>query len=147
MSNQPVKNREPLTLFKWLVTIILVALCLWAAQWQFQRGIDRQDRNDTIEAQLTLPVLNISEIPAKDNSQFEKFEWRTVKASGWLEPNPARYDLPPRSTDIVERSTRMFTTGLSWANHSSNASIKKRPYDFESPVKLSCVTSGNKKSS
>jgi cytochrome oxidase assembly protein ShyY1 len=87
MSNQPVKNREPLALFKSLVTIILVALCLWAAQWQFQRGIDRQDRNDTIEAQLTLPVLNISEIPSKDNSQFEKFEWRTVNASGVFNPD------------------------------------------------------------
>jgi surfeit locus 1 family protein len=82
MSNKPVKVREPLALFKWLITIILVALCLLGAQWQFQRGIDRQDRNDTIEAQLTLPYLSIDEIPARDNAEFEKFEWRTVNATG-----------------------------------------------------------------
>jgi cytochrome oxidase assembly protein ShyY1 len=82
MSNKPVKTREPLALFKTLIALILVALCIWAAQWQFQRGIDRQDRNDTIEAQLTLPTLDITEIPSKDNSQIEKFEWRTINATG-----------------------------------------------------------------
>ena len=82
MSNQPAKVREPLAFLKYLLALILVALCLWAAQWQFQRGIDRQDRNDTIEAQLTLPTLAITEIPSKDISQIEKFEWRTVNASG-----------------------------------------------------------------
>jgi surfeit locus 1 family protein len=82
MSNRPDKAREPLAFFKSLAALFLVALCLWAAQWQFQRGIDRQDRNDGIEAQLTLPVLNIDEIPAKDNSEIEKFEWRTVNANG-----------------------------------------------------------------
>ena len=82
MSNQPAKVREPLAFLKYLLALILVALCLWAAQWQFQRGIDRQDRNDTIEAQLTLPTLAFTEIPSKDISQIEKFEWRTVNASG-----------------------------------------------------------------
>jgi surfeit locus 1 family protein len=82
MSTRPDKAREPLAFLKSLTALILVALCLWAAQWQFQRGIDRQDRNDRIEAQLTLPVLNIDKIPAKDNSEIEKFEWRTVNANG-----------------------------------------------------------------
>jgi cytochrome oxidase assembly protein ShyY1 len=82
MSNKPVKTREPLAVFKTLIALILVALCIWAAQWQFQRGIDRQDRNDTIEAQLTLPALDITEIPSKDSSQIEKFEWRTINATG-----------------------------------------------------------------
>jgi cytochrome oxidase assembly protein ShyY1 len=82
MSNKPVKTREPLALFKTLIALILVALCIWAAQWKFQRGIDRQDRNDTIEAQLTLPALDVTEIPSKDSSQIEKFEWRTINATG-----------------------------------------------------------------
>ena len=82
MSNKPVNTREPLALFKTLIALILVALCIWAAQWQFQRGIDRQDRNDTIEAQLTLPALDVTEIPSKDSSQIEKFEWRTINATG-----------------------------------------------------------------
>ena len=68
MTSKPVQSREPLALLKSLIALILVALCIWAAQWQFQRGIDRQDRNDTIEAQLTLPTLGITEIPSKDSS-------------------------------------------------------------------------------
>ena len=82
MTSKPAKAREPLALLKSLIALILVALCIWAAQWQFQRGIDRQDRNDTIESQLTLPTLGITEIPSKDSSQMEEFEWRTVNASG-----------------------------------------------------------------
>ena len=82
MTSKPVKSREPLALLKSLIALILVALCIWAAQWQFQRGIDRQDRNDTIEAQLTLPTLGITEIPSKDSSQMEEFEWRTINATG-----------------------------------------------------------------
>jgi cytochrome oxidase assembly protein ShyY1 len=82
MSNQPGKAREPLAFFKSLVALILVALCIWAAQWQFQRGIDRQDRNTRIESQLTLPALDISEISSEEDSDISLFEWRTVKASG-----------------------------------------------------------------
>lgn len=82
MLKKRVKAREPWALFKSLVTLLLVALCIWAAQWQFQRGIDRQDRNDTIETQLALPILKISDIPARDNPQFEEFEWRTINATG-----------------------------------------------------------------
>lgn len=82
MLKKRVKAREPWALFKSLVTLFLVALCIWAAQWQFQRGIDRQDRNDTIETQLALPILKIDNIPAKDNPQFEEFEWRTINATG-----------------------------------------------------------------
>jgi cytochrome oxidase assembly protein ShyY1 len=31
---------------------------------------------------LTLPALDVTEIPSKDSSQIEKFEWRTINATG-----------------------------------------------------------------
>jgi cytochrome oxidase assembly protein ShyY1 len=82
MSIPQVKERESKPLFKWLVTLILIALCIWAAQWQFQRGIDRQDRNAMIESQLTRSVLNVEEVPSKSSADLERLEWRTVKATG-----------------------------------------------------------------
>lgn len=82
MSSQPVKAREPLAFFKSLVVLLLVSLCLWAAQWQFQRGIDRQDRNSRIESQLTLTPLEITDISSGKGSDISSYEWRTINASG-----------------------------------------------------------------
>ena len=82
MSDKEVKVREPLAIFKSLIALLLVALCLWAAQWQFQRGIDRQDRNSQIESQLTLPALDITEITSGKSVDVSEYEWRTVRTSG-----------------------------------------------------------------
>lgn len=82
MSSQPVKAREPLAFLKSLVVLLLVSLCLWAAQWQFQRGIDRQDRNSRIESQLTLTPLEITDISSGKGSNISSYEWRTINASG-----------------------------------------------------------------
>ena len=51
--------KESDTLLKNFVTLLLILGCLWASQWQFQRGIDRQDRNQGIEAQLTLSPVEL----------------------------------------------------------------------------------------
>jgi cytochrome oxidase assembly protein ShyY1 len=82
MLKRPDATREPLAFLKSLVALILVALCLWAAQWQFQRGIDRQDRNSRIESQLTLSALDIAGISSGEDADIAPFEWRTVNASG-----------------------------------------------------------------
>ena len=82
MTDRPVRAREPLAFTKSLLAFALIVLCLWAAQWQFQRGIDRQDRNSRIESQLTLSALNISEISAQKVIDISQFEWRSVNATG-----------------------------------------------------------------
>ena len=71
-------TKEPSAYFKSFVALILIAGCLWASQWQFQRGIDRQDRNKGIESQLTLASVDLKEI----KGDFEEYEWRTVTAQG-----------------------------------------------------------------
>ncbi len=68
--------------FKSLVALLMVILCLWAAQWQFQRGIDRHDRNSRIESQLTLPAIDITKIKSGKDSDITRYEWRTVNANG-----------------------------------------------------------------
>ena len=78
MSEVSKSNKEPRSLFKSLVALLLIAGCLWASQWQFQRGIDRQDRNALIESQLQLPAIELPET----NNDFSKVEWRTVTTQG-----------------------------------------------------------------
>ena len=87
MSVKPVKEREPLALLKSLIALLLIALCIWATQWQFQRGIDRHQRNSMIESQLTLPAVDISEISSTNADLISPFEWRTVKATGTFNSN------------------------------------------------------------
>ena len=70
--------KEPKAYLKSFVALLLIAGCLWASQWQFQRGIDRHDRNSLIESQLQLPAIALSQV----QNNFAEFEWRTVKTSG-----------------------------------------------------------------
>jgi cytochrome oxidase assembly protein ShyY1 len=51
---------------------------LWAAQWQYHRGVDRAERNNQIEARADLPAITISE--AKIDAAAN--EWRAIKVSG-----------------------------------------------------------------
>ena len=70
--------KEPKAYLKSFVALLLIVGCLWASQWQFQRGIDRHHRNAMIESQLQLPAIDLSQV----QNNFAEFEWRTVKTSG-----------------------------------------------------------------
>lgn len=74
--------KEQKSLLKNLVALLLISGCLWASQWQFQRGIDRHDRNSKIEAQMQLPMTDLTSV--KDD--FASFEWRSVSATGKFDP-------------------------------------------------------------
>lgn len=56
----------------------MIAGCLWASQWQFHRGIARQDRNAAIESRIGVSAIDLSKA-AQDPIAFE---WRTVKVTG-----------------------------------------------------------------
>ena len=71
------KVKEKNSILKWLVALLLVSLCLIAANWQYQRGVDRHAKNFKIEANTKLATIPLSEV--KD---FNANEWRTVTASG-----------------------------------------------------------------
>lgn len=78
MAFQRSSIKEPKAILKSAIALLLIAGCLWASQWQFQRGIDRQDRNQAIESQLELTTVELEDI----DRDFANFEWRTVSASG-----------------------------------------------------------------
>jgi len=56
----------------------MVILCIWAAQWQYQRGVDRHARNTIIAERILKPATQLSEV-ANDPAASE---WRTVRAIG-----------------------------------------------------------------
>lgn len=72
------KTKEPWAFLKSLVALALVVLCLWGAQWQYHRGVDRHARNTVIEERITRDAIALSEI----DSNLENNEWQTVSTSG-----------------------------------------------------------------
>jgi len=71
-------QREPWSIFKSLVALILIFLCVWAAQWQFHKGVNRHARNAVIENHIALPVTPLIEV----NQAPQKFEWQSVSTTG-----------------------------------------------------------------
>ena len=78
-----MSKREPLSLLKSAVALLLVIGCLWAAQWQYHRGVDRHQRNNQIELRSDLPAISISDAVQDAASQ----EWRKVSATGQFDPD------------------------------------------------------------
>ena len=71
-------QREPWAIFKSLIALSLILLCLWAAQWQYQRGVDRHARNSMILEHIAIapvPLTTVDATPAQ-------FEWQSVTTSG-----------------------------------------------------------------
>jgi cytochrome oxidase assembly protein ShyY1 len=73
-----LSKKESNSLFKSFVALLLIAGCLWAAQWQYHRGVDRAERNNQIEARADLPAITIAE--AKIDAAAN--EWRAIKVAG-----------------------------------------------------------------
>jgi cytochrome oxidase assembly protein ShyY1 len=77
-----IKSKEPQALFKTLIALLLIAGCLWASQWQYQRGIDRHQRNSAIEAAVLQPIISLDEVA----ENAVAFEWRTIETTGEFDP-------------------------------------------------------------
>jgi len=71
-------KKESYSLLKSLVALSLIALCLWAAQWQFNRGLDRSDRNSKIESHVAMKALPLGKVA----SNPVVHEWKTVEVTG-----------------------------------------------------------------
>jgi len=73
-----VKGKEPWAIFKSLIALLLIALCLWAAQWQYHRGIDRHARNTIIEERIAKPALELDTV----GKNLENYECQKVRTCG-----------------------------------------------------------------
>ena len=72
------KGKEPWSIFKSLVALALILLCVWAAQWQYQRGVDRHARNTIIEERIARDAIDLSSI----DSVLANNEWQSINTSG-----------------------------------------------------------------
>ena len=73
-----MRAREKFVFLKTIVALALICLCLIAAQWQYNRGIDRHARNSMIEANIAAPIISLTSAA----SDLMKNEWRTVSTAG-----------------------------------------------------------------
>ncbi len=71
-------QRETWALFKSLIALALIVLCLWAAQWQYQRGVDRHARNTLIETRIGLDAQPLSTV----DTAPQRYEWQSVTTTG-----------------------------------------------------------------
>ena len=73
-----MRTREKFAFLKSLIALALIILCFIAAQWQYNRGVDRHQRNFLIEENIAAPKISL-ENAAGD---LTKNEWRTVTTQG-----------------------------------------------------------------
>jgi len=71
-------EKEQYAFLKTLVAFGLVLLCLWAAQWQYQRGVDRHARNVLIAEQSQLPPIEFKNLLGN----IADYEWRKISLKG-----------------------------------------------------------------
>lgn len=71
------KTKEGNSILKTLVAILLISLCLIAANWQYQRGVARHAKNFKIEANTKLTSISLDKV-----NDLNSNEWRTITASG-----------------------------------------------------------------
>ena len=71
-------QREPWAIFKTIVALGLIILCLWAAQWQYHRGVDRHARNTLIVNHIALTPTQLTEVM----STPARYEWQSVTTTG-----------------------------------------------------------------
>lgn len=70
---------DPVSLLQTFVALTLIALCLFAAQWQFDRGSSQSVTNKIIAKNLELPALEVTDIADLDPVANQ---WRTVILTG-----------------------------------------------------------------
>ena len=77
-----LSSKESHAFLKTVIAILLVGLCLIAANWQYQRGVDRHASNFKIESNTSLPTIPLNELQTVSQN-----EWRTVTAKGFFDKN------------------------------------------------------------
>jgi len=70
---------NPASLLQSFVALVLIAACLFAAQWQFSRGASQSATNKIIAANLDLPALSMNDVADLDPVSNQ---WRKITLTG-----------------------------------------------------------------
>jgi surfeit locus 1 family protein len=82
MSSQQ-KVKEPWALFKSIIALLLIILCLWGSQWQYHRGVDRHARNAIIEKRIAQSPIELTTV----KGDLADYEWQSVVVAGTFNPD------------------------------------------------------------
>ena len=82
MSSQQ-KVKEPWALFKSIIALLLIILCLWGSQWQYHRGVDRHARNAIIEKRIAQSPIELTTV----KGDLADYEWQSVVVTGTFNPD------------------------------------------------------------
>jgi cytochrome oxidase assembly protein ShyY1 len=119
--------KERYAFLKTLIALLLVLLCLWAAQWQYHRGVDRHARNSLIVEQSRLPEVRLSEL----TGNIDSLEWRKITIQGSFDDenqillrnryNEGVYGF--EQLTLFEFDARKIWVDRGWIKAGSNATI------------------------
>lgn len=121
--------REKHSLLKSLLALLLIALCIWAAQWQYHRGIARHARNTTIETNSNMKAVRL---PTVINN-VKVHEWQPVEVSGTFDTSSQillrnsysdgvyGFELLTRFTDL---DARTFWVDCGWVKAGASATTR-----------------------
>ena len=70
---------NPISLLQSFVALLLIAACLFAAQWQFSRGSNQSANNKIITTNIDLPSLTIEDVANLDPVANQ---WRKITLQG-----------------------------------------------------------------
>jgi len=71
-------QREKYSILKSFIAVLLIFFCLWAAQWQYHRGVARHARNSLIETNSSAQPVQLSSV----TSNVKAHEWQPTIVSG-----------------------------------------------------------------
>lgn len=75
-----LSSKEPKAFLKTLLALLLVALCLIATNWQYQRGVDRHAKNFEIAENSNKPAISLESL-----GNLKENEWRSVRVTGFFD--------------------------------------------------------------
>ena len=128
--NSPSK-RESFSLLKSLVALLLIVGCLWAAQWQYHRGVDRHARNSVIEMNSAKKPVALTEVIANPTAH----EWQPVTTEGTFDSESQillrnRYSEGVYGFELLTRfadtSGRFFWVDCGWVKAGENATTQPK---------------------
>ena len=77
------KVKETWALFKSIIALLLIILCLWGSQWQYHRGVDRHARNNIIEKRIAQSPIELNTV----KGDLADYEWQRVVVTGTFNPD------------------------------------------------------------
>lgn len=76
------RGKESHAIATTVFALVLIGLCVWAAHWQYARGVARHHRNFIIASHVNQPITTLDAIA----SDVSGAEWRKVSITGKFDP-------------------------------------------------------------